>query len=680
MTVTTVFKEGRQRPADYIAICDNIADSYPNGRPHGVQKDAIQNAIDAAKGRAPVDVHFELVENSTGRFLTITDSNTIGLTGPVLRDFDAYDQELPEDYHWARFEAFAFTKANPDALGARGQGKFMFLSVSKKYAMFYDTLREDGVYRLGATQAQHVGCPILPAKDAEPWEGKRAVRELLDHCGLESLKKVGTRVIILEPTDEVLQQLGNGEFARAIAETWFRALEKKRLVATVSAGRGIQTVQIPKPYPLAERDSPTHRVWILGRDFRDDEVRISTGERYKVKHFHALYLKEGTVPEDLQGIAIVQNGMKIVSLPTSAFPPQVRGRVTGFIEFDRDAEHELRRRENQDPNHYDLKWRRRLPHAIKEYVNAQLDAFGKAKLGLGADPREVKNRRRSNAEEWAMRQLQRFARDLDLFGAKGVHPLQPPPSAPLGKVIGVSINNFSFPDPEIAPRVNWGLRFSDLGATAFNRTEQSLDVTIVVNVLNGDRVVLGLVQHERLALGAKRQETLGPFEIVIDQKVFGEPGEYRLTASLFDAGTGDRIDSVARRFWIERDPPFRRPFDLVPVDGFPEPNQKRQWLTAGSINNSATLLYNTAHPAYRLAEEDEEELGDYLLDIVLNGAVQFVLNRPDRDDGSADYHPLNADKILGAPKPLEPEAVPAASYEEVHRYLSDVRWRMLEGA
>jgi len=679
MTVSTVFKEGRQRPADYIAICNNIADSYPSGRPHGVQKDGIQNALDAARGRAPVHVHFEIVQNTKGRFFTITDSNTTGLTGPVLRNFGDYKEDLPEDYHWARFEAFAFTKASPDAIGARGQGKFMFLSVSKSFTMFYDTLRDDGVYRLGATQAQHVGCPILPPNDVEPWEGERAAQELMEKCGLEPLGKVGSRIIVVDPTDELLEHLATGEFLRAVAETWFRAIEKNRLVVTLSAGKGIQTASLPKPYPLAEKDSPSQKTWVLGRDSKDDEMRVSTGERYKIKHFHAVYLKEGTVQEDIQGIAIVQNGMKIVSLPTTLFPTQVRERVTGFIEFDRAVEHELRKVENQDPNHYDLKWRRRLPHAIKEYVNAQLDAFGKAKLGLGADPREIRNRRRSNAEEWAMRQLQKFASDLDLFGAKGRRfpPHSPPPA---GKVIGVSISNFSYPDPDIAPRVNWGHRFTDLGVTAYNRSAEGLDVAVGVSVLRGDAAVLKLLDHKRFALGAGRQEILGQFEFIIDPRVFDEVGVYRLTASLFDATTGDRIDSVGRRFWVEQDPPLRKPFEIQPVDGFPEPNQKRQWMISGSINNSALLLYNTAHTAYRLAENDEEKLGDYLLEIVLDGAVQFVLGRPDQDDGHPDYHPLDAGKILGAPKPLDREEVPSAVHDEVHRYISEVRWRMFEGA
>src|SRR2546422_3388178 len=38
-------------------------------------------------------------------------------------------------------------------------------------------------------RSQHIGCPILPAGAAEPWEGERGARELLDQCGLEPLRK-----------------------------------------------------------------------------------------------------------------------------------------------------------------------------------------------------------------------------------------------------------------------------------------------------------------------------------------------------------------------------------------------------------------------------------------------------------------------------------------------------------
>jgi hypothetical protein len=417
---------------------------------------------------------------------------------------------------------------------------------------------------------------------------------------------------------------------------------------------------------------------MLGTDYKDDMISIATGEHYRIKRFHAMYFNKGTVPEDMQGVAIVHNGMKIASLQMTVAPPQVRERVTGYVEFERELDHELRKGQNQNPNHYDLKWRRRLPQAIKQYVSTQLEAFGKQKLGLGTDPREIRNRRRTNAEEWAMRQLVKHAGDLDLFGARGRVNPPPPQPPPPAKLIGVTINNFTFPEPEIAPRVNWDHEFASLGFTAYNRTGQSRDVFLMVTVLHGDSVVARLMDRERFELGSKNETgPYGPFNIPVDETLFPEPGKYRLKATLFDAKTGDKIDGVARVFWVEHDPPLRQPFHLEPVPEFPEPNHYRQWLTSGSVNSSATLYYNTGHPAYRIAEDEGEvQLADYLLQLVLDGAIDFVLKRPDEEDGTPDYHPLRADEILGGSHPADREEVPARTYAEVTRFVSELRWRM----
>ena len=84
------FSNGRERATNYIQICNSFADSYPEGIPHGVQKDAIQNSIDAVKGRGPLKMEFKLVENEKGCLFTMTDSNTSGLTGLVFEDAEDY--------------------------------------------------------------------------------------------------------------------------------------------------------------------------------------------------------------------------------------------------------------------------------------------------------------------------------------------------------------------------------------------------------------------------------------------------------------------------------------------------------------------------------------------------------------------------------------------------------------
>lgn len=676
-------KQGRERPTNYIQICDTLADTYPLGVAHGVQKDAIQNSFDArAEKRKKVLIHFKLVNNDHGSFLTITDLHTTGLTGPTLYDTSDYEKDLPPEYHWARFEGFAYTKASPEAIGARGQGKFIFLRASRKYSIYYDTLRSDGIYRVGATEATRTRCPIYPSKYEEPWEGENGKKVIASDCGLEPLLQVGTRVIIVDPIDEIEEQIISGDFTRAIQETWFRALEKKALEITISYGNNSEQVSIPSPYPLPKSDSEKHKVWILKKDFKDNKIKLSSKELFRIKNFHAIYLNKGKVTESLRGIAIIHNGMKITSLDMSSAPPQVRKRVTGYIEFDKKLDYELRKGENQHPNHYDLKWRRKIPHLIKDYVNAQLVSFGHKKLGLRIHPSERKNRRRKNAEEWALQQIEKFANDLDLFGAKGgkrgkrkksgtTHP----------KEIGVLIENFSFPDPAIAPRVNYGHTFKNLKVTTFNNTGEDRETILTFQAFREDFSVLKLIDGIVNEILSCDNQTYGPYHLRIDRSSFLQKGEYRLKATLDDAITGERIDDVTRRFWIEEDPPLRQPFRLEPVAGFLEPNQYRQWLASGSINNSPTIYYNTKHPLYEITEEetDDGRQADYLFQIALDGAIKFILDRPYKEDGSPDYHPLVSDNILGHSHSLEREDVPSHTYDEIVRYLAEVRFRAFSG-
>ena len=101
---------GSEAVANYITICNTIADSYPEGIAHGLQKDAIQNALDARKGKGLVRVEFKVVKNRRDEtFLTFKDSNTTGLTGDVVKNVSDY-KTLKRDDHWARFEGFGYTK------------------------------------------------------------------------------------------------------------------------------------------------------------------------------------------------------------------------------------------------------------------------------------------------------------------------------------------------------------------------------------------------------------------------------------------------------------------------------------------------------------------------------------------------------------------------------------------
>jgi hypothetical protein len=195
----------------------------------------------------------------------------------------------------------------------------------------------------------------------------------------------------------------------------------------------------------------------------------------------------------------------------------------------------------------------------------------------------------------------------------------------------------------------------------------------------GDTIVYQPFKRLTFNLSSQKMFPSPHFDIHIDDVRFGEPGVYRLSATLFDAKTGDKIDGVARRFWVEKDPTLRQPFVIIGSPEFPMDYKYRQWYTSGTINNSPILYYNMAHPCYKNVEDDQDKQNEYLFEIVLAGAIHFVLNRPNQEDGAPDLHPLNADYILGNREKRDREEIPSKTYEEVHRFISEVRWKVHEG-
>ena len=487
----------RTRPANYIEICHTIADSYPD-LAHGVQKDALQNAFDAVKGSGPLRFRFEVIENERGRFFAMQDAGTVGLTGSVR--FAAEYEDLVEEDRWAKFESFGFTKTDPDAIGARGQGKFVFLAASADHTMAYETLRDDGVYRLGVTRATTTDCPM------KHWEEEEAKAELRKLMGIEPLSTIGTRVLIVAPVPLLVGALRNGDFANAIAETWFRRLEKRQADITVGVD-GVETMVSPRrPFPLPSRDSERFKVWI-----REGDVIKAGGKAFRIKRLHVVRQMTGRVPEDMRGVAVTHFGMKIEPLQMQLVDAAVRDSIVGYVEFDRRLDQELRRGENQYPNHYGLNWRRAIPRAIRVYVETQLEEFGHEKLGLGTDRRERRARQKTDAEAWALRELSIAGADLDLLAGRRGRRRQspdPPPPPPSEKVLGLRFRGLVFPDPDIEPRVNWGMRFERFGLDAFNRSADEVSAVVRVYVFAGDRTLATILDERDVEVAAAGERAL----------------------------------------------------------------------------------------------------------------------------------------------------------------------------
>ncbi len=634
------WSDARGRPADYIQICETIADPYPS-RAHGVQKDAIQNGGDVVVGDKPLIFTFELCENEQGRFLTMTDSNTTGLTGRVITRPEEYLNGLPEEERWARFESFAFTKQDPDAIGARGQGKFVFLAASKQYTMLYETLHNDKVYRLGITKATHIDCPM------KHWEGAEAERILRNLTQSKPIREVGTRIIIVDPIDTVVEEIRTGAFMGAIEETWFRLIGKQKAqIYLIAHGQKAQAT-LPFPFPIPDDDTDNVKVWS-----RENDVITCGGVSYRVKRIQVGRRIDGRVREDLRGVAIIHNGMKVCSIPMSLAEATIRDSVFGYIEFDYELDRELRKTHNQAPNHYDLQWRRVIPRAIKNYVEDQLQQFGHEKLGIGVDWRQRRERIRTEAEQWALRQLSTLTPDFGLMAGRGGsrRPPPPPPPPPPTKEIGLTFHDITFPDPRRAPLVRWDERIEGFSIEAFNNKQVAYTCRIGVHVFQGTRQVVRLLNQRGVVLNSGQPLTFGPLEIQFLRQMFPSPDIYTLRAVLINEANGERLDELNRYIYVEKDPPFRAPFDVQMMPGFPTPFGRAQWRMVTTSDDRATLYYNSDHPAYRYHELTEYTLRLYLFEIFLEGAFQLVLDRPVEENAEPDYRPLDRAKVEGPPK------------------------------
>ena len=661
-------EEGRERKVDYFTFCHNLVDSYPYGLAHGLQKDAIQNSVDArASKKVPVSVEFKVIENDKGCFLTITDKNTIGLIGKG--GTPEGDDLKKADARWQRFEGFGFTTDDPGAIGARGQGKFVMLGSSDEYKMFYDTLRADEVYRLGATQATTSGCPLYPAKGV--WEGETAESKLASHCGLQPLTDIGTRLIIFSPKEEVLEAFRNGEFAEAVKETWFKSIEKQQLEVYLNIDDSSQKIELDASCMFETKTADT-KSWILGpdSDFNDNQIKAG-GEIFKIKKLEIFYTPDKEVSEEWRGVALIHHGMKICSL-NEGLPEEKASHITGFVEFEKDLDDELRKTHNQDPNHYDLKWRAAIPKAISGYIKTQIREFGVKKLGLFQDPRARKRQEQKDAEDWAMQEFMKYADDINLSGAKGGKSKKRdnPPEPPSDKDIGIGFSEFTFSNPEKQPRVDWGESVS-FYLTAFNKTNENFIGNVSLRIHLNDIEIETLANNRKIVIPFEDtafhvQDEV--FKIDIDEDKF-PAGEYRIKAQLNNS-TRNKEHAITKKIWVGQDPPQKNnfPFELIS-----SPFEKHKaWEIEGSLGQDPKLRCNVNHPEYKDKEDDKDEMGKYILNMCLEAALLFILQKPDEGEDDV-YEPLDTSKIREG-LAGQPDSI----YKEIVSYKSKFRAKQFD--
>jgi len=299
-----------------------------------VQKDAIQNSIDAKVDDTDFSVTFEMVEYKKGRYLIITDTGTTGLLGKgIPKDIESDEEavfeylEKEEDEKWGRFETFYFKKgeAYNEDLGKKGRGKLIFLVASVDYKIYFDSLRRDGTYKFGGIYYEGGFRRII---EEEGDESKKLLKQELPF--LNPLTKTGTRIIIVSPHDYVVEDFKNLE--SYIQETWWLALQKGIKFYYKGFDGVIKEVR-PNPHLDFDKINESHKI-------KKGPGKLEKGFRYKEL---VIALADSPLDESLAGIYIQRGLMKVCSfIDYDLDLPEVdKNRIYGYIIFDENTEKEF---------------------------------------------------------------------------------------------------------------------------------------------------------------------------------------------------------------------------------------------------------------------------------------------------------------------------------------------------
>ncbi len=361
------------------------------GLVHGLQKDAIQNGWGhrANKKGNGWKFVFELKKINNKTLLLLTDEGTTGLTGPnmTMAEVNNKDGDFPPDYKLVRFSAMKYSGGNQGA-GLYGRGKLLFQGASKETNIYFDSLCEKEGYR-----ANYRILRKNDLKQAEKaLEGEAAKKLIKENLGLEPLAKIGTRVIIVEPLDSIVESIRNGEFEAYIQETWWLIIRNGAEIF-ISDGKSNRRVSFPKVYgDLPEKSESKWKVW-----FRNN-IKISAD--YKIRRIHLL-ISPQKLPEDFRGVHLYRKGMKVGGFEISDLHADIKNNYFGYVELDKDSESTAELIE--DLTHYGFKNKRRLEYQqLKNYVmkehNDFMDLEGYGRRG-GSGQEKLKEALENSAEE-----------------------------------------------------------------------------------------------------------------------------------------------------------------------------------------------------------------------------------------------------------------------------------------
>lgn len=574
----------------------SIIEGYGMGPMRALAQEPVQNAKDEKKEKT-VRVEYRLHRRKApdGReyhLLTIADSGTGGLKGPVLDQEQLQERGyiLQDGENWAAFEGQGFTEKSGGDLGCRGQGKSAALYHSNPgnhmrdgrdlLLVIYDTLLEDGEYRMGVRYADPSDTILSP-----PIYDDTAKLTIMDDyqvehgplvgLGLEPLEQTGTRIIIPFVREDTLSTIHSGELRRWLQRCWWRAIQTGELEITiVDEDDNVQNIEVPAWWD--------GQPWEKGNSGAKAYNDIPVEDGLPIKRIvlsHNPELEADEIPgygTQYGGVQLLRGRQWIETQDIrDIIPTEHRAGFRGFAEFDQRLEDELKYSEKPQHESFDGRFsyvsaiRQRIQEAVRDFAEeqgwakpAQTEAITRRDQEHAADflasfttPKQAKANGTGNGKDTSTEPTSEWRCRLDL----------------------------NWPTPKTT-RVDWGEFITGVMVTAeVKPIPENRLATVSLEITRKEDGKTQVIKTDQVEFIEETVETaLRDFQIVKGKARTGqiscpEPGEYVLRAIVIHGG--QRVTKATRRIHVGMEPPEPKkahPYTVsISAQNMSSPGEKR---------------------------------------------------------------------------------------------------------
>lgn len=612
MSEMEIIKSPETNWSSFLKQVQRDYNTYPAlGIAHGLQKDAIQNGWGARVSNHNWTFEFRLMKSSDGNFiLTMTDHGTYGLIGDPCY-FEKKNKttndapSIPEKEKLARFESMFYSGGS--GVGLFGRGKLLFNVASQQKLIFYDSFTIDRQYRLNKRQIN--GSEYNQYKCA--LQGDIAKAKLLEWLNglLQPLTSPGTRITIMDPIQEVVDAIHNGDFLKAIEETWWEIIQKfDARISVIDEENRISTAQVPKDFSTLPKENTAG--W---RVYYKPNIEVKVGsDVYKIKHLHFLLApKNKSISPELQGVNIHRRGMKIGSLQLE-IPEEISDQFFGYVQLDQDFEDLISETENT--THYGFSSIRKSP--IRDLRNAVREDFEvfMQQLGFGPNTQE-QNEKAKKLLEKAKTELDNILREMGIPSLTGGRSNKAD--------LSISIINLNFPNN--TDYVNIGDVITGFKYKIMNRSIVDQNIFLEVATYSQNSKIETLIQRRPVKIIGARPFETEPLTLSIKAGIYPKGKRISCVATVTD----EKQQTICQKtfnLYIDLTPPSVVEFASIALISADWPHEKSRRVDFNEkitnllyeIENLTPAIMKTKVKVGTIWAEEKERIEDvFQLDVTL---------------------------------------------------------------